>query len=236
LGTEAPHVSVVVKNLGDGRGVSIGSDRVYYAASLYKTWVMLELFHQREAGFIDFGEEFIVSDYYSELGLNPGELEVCSRTTIDHAMRRMMRISDNVAANMLLDRAGVTNTNNALRNLGLAVTGVSGGSLPTTAGGTAHLLEAIARGRAVSEGASLEMFALLASESIADRIPALLPPGTVVAHKTGNWETATHDAGIVISPGARYLFVALTDYGYRDDGATPIARLSRAVYDYYNPP
>jgi beta-lactamase class A len=107
--------------------------------------------------------------------------------------------------------------------------------VPTTAGGTAVLLEAIAQGKAVDPGASLEMGALLASESIADRIPALLPSGTVVAHKTGNWENATHDAGIVVSPGARYVIVVLTDYGYQDDGATPIARLSRAVYDYYNP-
>ena len=235
LGAEAQHFSLVVKNLAGSRGVSISADRVFYAASLYKVWVMLEAFHQRDAGLLDFSEEYIVSDYYSSLGLNPSELEACSRTTVDHAMRRMMRVSDNVAANMLLDRAGVANTNAALRGLGLEVTGVSGGSLPTTAGGTAQLLEAIAAGQAVSPGASLEMIALLASESITDRLPALLPPGTVVAHKTGNWENATHDAGIVVSPGASYLIAVLTDYGYQDDGATPIARLSRAVYEYYNP-
>ena len=53
--------------------------------------------------------------------------------------------------------------------------------------------------------------------------------------KTGNWEDATHDAGIVFSADATYIIVALTDFGYFDDGAMPIAELSLAVHDYYNP-
>ena len=78
------------------------------------------------------------------------------------------------------------------------------------------------------------MLALLASQAINDRLPALLPEGTQVAHKTANWSNATHDAGIVFSPGATYVIVVLTDFGFQDDGAKPVAQLSRAVYDYYN--
>jgi beta-lactamase class A len=80
------------------------------------------------------------------------------------------------------------------------------------------------------------MAGLLLSQTVNDRIPALLPAGTRVAHKTGNWSNATHDAGIVFSPAGSYVIVVLTDYGYNVDGASRIARLSRTVYDYYNPP
>jgi beta-lactamase class A len=106
--------------------------------------------------------------------------------------------------------------------------------MPTTAAETALLLEAIYEGAAVNDAASARMLELLKTESIDDRIPALLPPGTEVAHKTGNWEDATHDAGIVYAPQATYLIAVLTDYGYADGGAPPIAALSRAVYEYYN--
>lgn len=236
LGREAGHFAVVVKNLEDGSGVSIAADRGFYAASLFKVWVMLEAYHQRESGLLDFDERYVVSAYYEQFRLNPGELATCTEVSAEEALRAMMRVSDNVAANMLLERVGPSNMNAALRSLGLAVSGLApGGDLPTTAGGTALILEAIALGQLVSPGASDEMLALLSSESIADRLPALLPAGTLVAHKTGNWENATHDAGIVYSPRATYVIVVLTDYGFFDDGATLIAQLSRAVYDYYNP-
>ncbi len=235
IGNQSPHFAVVIKNLADDTGVSIDPGRVFYPASLYKTWVMLEAFHQREAGLLDFAERYVISSYYEQYRLNDGELEPCSEITAGQALQVMMSVSDNVAANLMYDRVGYTNVNQALRDLGLAYSGlVRGGDLLTTAGGTATLVEAIARARAVSSGASEEMIALLESDVINDRLPALLPPGTRVAHKTGNWDNATHDAGIVFSPGATYVIVVLTDYGYTVDGASRIARLSKAVYDHYN--
>jgi beta-lactamase class A len=215
--------------------VDLAADRAFYAASLFKTWVMLEAYHQREAGLLDFGERYVVSDYYEEFGLNPGELAACDQVAVGEALERMLRVSDNVAANLLLDRVGAGNVNAALRSLGLRASGLpADGSLPATAADMALLLEAIARRQAVSEAASDEMLALLASEAISDRLPALLPEDARVAHKTGSWQNATHDAGIVFSPRATYVIVLLTDFGFQEDGASPMARLSRAVYDYYN--
>ena len=234
IGQDGGHIAVVVKNLADGRGVSVDSDRVFGSASLYKTWVLLEVYHQREAGLLDFDERYIVSDYYEEeFGLNPGELATCDQVTIDHVLERMIRASDNVAAHLMLDRVGAGNVNTTLRSLGLDVSGYLRG-LPTTAAEMALLLEAIARRQVVSGAASDEMLGLLSTTYFADRLVALLPEGTRVAHKTANSSNATHDAGIVFSPGATYVIVVLTDFGFGGDGATPIARISRAVYDYYN--
>ena len=235
LGDEIGRFAVVVKNLADGSGVVLDPGREFYAASLYKTWVMLEAYHQQEAGLLDWDERYLVSGYYEEFKLNPGELEACEEVTIRQALERAIRRTDNVAAILLLDRVGAGNANQALRSLGLTNSGFNADeSLPTTAGDMALLLEAIVSRQAVSAEASEEMLALLTSESIINRLPALLPIGTQIAHKTGNWEDATHDAGIVFSPAATYIIVVLTDYGYYEDGATPIAELSLAVYDYYN--
>ena len=236
MGADAQHMAVVVKNLADGRGVAIAANRTYNAASLYKTWVLVETYHQREAGLLDFDETYIVSDYYEEeFGQNPGELATCDEVTIDHALEHMIRASDNVAAHLMLDRVGAANINTTLRILGLDVSGYLSG-LPTTAADMALVLEAIARRQVVSGAASDEMLDLLSTTYFADRLVALLPEGTRVAHKTGNSQNATHDAGIVYSPAATYVIVVMTDFGFGDDGATPIARLSRAVYDYYNGP
>jgi beta-lactamase class A len=235
LGADAGRFGIVIKNLADGRGVQMAQDRVFYAASLFKTWVMLETFHQREAGVLGFDERYTVTDHYAEYGLTAGALVACQKASVREMLQSMMRISDNVAANMLLDRVNAENVRRALRGMGLQVaTFAGGGSLPLNASDMALLLEATARRQAISPAASDEMLALLASEAINDRLPALLPAGTRVAHKTGNWESATHDAGIVFSPRVTYVIVMLSDLGFSDDGATPIARLSKAVYDYYN--
>jgi len=233
---EETHVAAVVKNLEDGRGFALEADRSFYAASLYKTWLLLETFHQYEAGLAGFGERYRVTDFYErEYGLNEGELAACDEVTLADAVGRMMRVSDNVAANLVLDRLGPGNVNVALRGLGLRGSRFgSDGSLPTTAQDMALLLEAVARGRALDEGASQAMVLYLGSEVVDNRLPALLPEGTRIAHKTGSWENATHDAGVVFSPDATYLIVVLTDYGFVTEGTELIARLSKAVYDYYN--
>jgi len=81
----------------------------------------------------------------------------------------------------------------------------------------------------VDEDTSQEMIDLLARQKINDRLPALLPPGTKVAHKTGNWDNATHDVGVVYAPHGAYVIAVLSD---KPDRAESIAELSRLVYEY----
>ncbi|MCH7838183.1 MAG: serine hydrolase [Chloroflexi bacterium] len=235
VGDDEAHIAVVVKNLADGRGAALAGERSFYSASLYKIWVLLETYRHREAGLLDFDERYIISDYYEdEFVLNEGELAACDEVTLGEVVDQMIRVSGNVAALFVLDRVGMDNVNETLRDLGLEVSRYRPDSLPTTAAEMALLMEMIARRQAVSETASDEMLALLSDTYFNDRLPALLPEGTRVAHKTGSWSNASHDAGIVYSPAATYVIVVLTDFGYSDEGTAAIARISRAVYDYYN--
>jgi beta-lactamase class A len=65
--------------------------------------------------------------------------------------------------------------------------------------------------------------------NINDRIPAGLPAGTVVAHKTGNVTGIYHDAGIVYS-ARPYVLVVLTR-GIKDTtvAAKLIADITRVI-------
>jgi len=146
----------------------------------------------------------------------------------------MMSVSDNVAAVMLQDRAGAGNINDAMAALGLTQTRLTeGGTLPATAADIALLVAAIARGEAVSTEASKEMADLMATETINDRIPAHLPARTLVAHKTGNWDLATHDAGIVYGVKGTYVMVLMSDAGYGGDAASVEADIAKIAFDYF---
>jgi beta-lactamase class A len=94
------------------------------------------------------------------------------------------------------------------------------------------LLAAIARRRAASPAACDSMLAILGRQRFAEGIPAGLPPGARVYHKTG-WvpQVVYHDAAYVELPGgARYVLVVATG-GIADDTAAYrlVADVSRLV-------
>jgi beta-lactamase class A len=96
----------------------------------------------------------------------------------------------------------------------------------------ALLLDGIAHGQAVDRESSEAMLRLLLSETIDNGLREGLPPGTLVAHKTGNWFNATHDAGIVFAPGITYMLVVLSDANH---DTRVIEAVSKAVYEFFVP-
>ncbi|MCK9542943.1 MAG: class A beta-lactamase-related serine hydrolase [Novosphingobium sp.] len=67
------------------------------------------------------------------------------------------------------------------------------------------------------------------------RIPALLPEGVVVAHKTGSLNNTSSDVGIIHMPDGRAIAVAIyvTGQGTRLNREARIASISRAIFDGY---
>jgi beta-lactamase class A len=96
------------------------------------------------------------------------------------------------------------------------------------------LLAAIEQDRAASPAACREMLAILGRQQFKEGIPAGLPPGTRVYHKTG-WigQVVYHDAAIVELPGGRrYVLVVLTGGIQKDEDAYKlVSDVSRLVYD-----
>ena len=81
----------------------------------------------------------------------------------------------------------------------------------TTARDLSTLLLAIADGRAAKPGTTRELLRILEAQEFNDGIPAGLPPGTRVAHKTGSITATWHDAALVYPPDGRpYALVVLT--------------------------
>ena len=245
LGDEVEAYGVVVRSPDDGGGAAINPDKVFYAASLFKVAVMYEVFHQRSLGLLSLDEELLVTPYYAGFDLGTLPVEVCQTLSIGEALGYMMSISDNTSAVLLQDRVGSANINRSLAALGLTTTRLLPDDLPTTAADMALLMEIIARpdgrpsgrGQAVDDAASQEMVNLLASEELDNGLRAGVPEGTLVAHKTGNWSNATHDAGIVYpptgrtgAPGATYVITVLSEKPYETELT---AKLSQVVYEYY---
>lgn len=70
-----------------------------------------------------------------------------------------------------------------------------------------------------------------------NRLKGLLPPGTVIGHKTGTVGSSTNDCGIITLPnGAGHLAVSVFVKGSNAPGRAReqvIAHIARAAYDYF---
>jgi beta-lactamase class A len=230
VGDATDEYAFVIKDLATGRGVVHNADRLFNAASTFKLWVMYEVFRQQSLGLFDWDDELVVTPYYDAFALSPRVTQLCQVLTVADALDAMLSVSDNAAAVLLQDLVGAPNINESIAALGVMQSGLFTDGLPITAEDLALLLEAIARGEAVSREASADMLGLMAREGIDNGLAGGVPAEAVVAHKTGNWADATHDAGIVYAPFGVYVFVALTDNGYE---TAVIRAVSEAAYEYF---
>ena len=110
-----------------------------------------------------------------------------------------------------------------------------------TPGGTVQLLARLFRGELLSAPSTARMIEMLkATTTFPTRLKGLLPPGTVVAHKTGSsgvddgMAAATNDSGVIFLPGGRRLAVSVYIKASTKSDAVRdsiIARISRAAFD-----
>ena len=157
----------------------------------------------------------------------------------------MITVSSNLATNILIDLVGAKNVTASMRSLEAndiqVLRGVedikafeSGMNNTTTAYDLMIIFEAIGEGKAVDERASNEMVKILADQKFREKIPALLPPGTKVAHKTGNITGVEHDSGIIFLPDDRTFVLVLMSKNLKDAAAAKksMARVSKKIYDF----
>jgi hypothetical protein len=230
LGDQAGSYAYYVKDLSTGRGAVHSGEQVFNAASLFKLFVMYEVFRQESLGLVDWNDELVVTPYYDSFALSPRVTSLCQVLTVGDAMEAMLSVSDNAAAVMLQDLVGSGSVNAAIEALGLQHSGLFEDGLPVTADDLGLLMEAIATGNAVSPAGSADMLRLLDHDVFDNGLVSGVPDGTIVSRKTGNWSDATNVAGVVYGPSGPYVFVALTTNGY-ETGV--IRALSSATYGYF---
>lgn len=231
---------VAVKKLDTGQFAAFNGDTQQVSASLYKLWVLDELFRQAQAGDLDLdGYNTVTADdaYYDEVNgdvhLNAGD-----SVTLRRAAYLMVTVSDNTSAHMLVRILGPDNINSFMQRNGLqsSLLDWSGvGDNLTTPLDMLRELELIATSRMVDAGASKQMVDLMLDQQINDLLPPGLPDGARIAHKTGALDGLLHDAAIVYGPHGPFIIVVmasnLTSYQTAWDN---MPLLVGRVYNYFN--
>jgi len=249
-------VAIAFKTLDGRRELLIDADKPFHAASTMKLPVMIELFRQARAGTLSLDDVIPIRNEFHSIvdgstftldASGDSDAEVYAAIGKTMSLRRlcdrMITVSSNFAANLLIERLGVGNIRRTVQLLGAdgmqVLRGVedqkafdSGMNNTTTARGLVVLLDRLGHGTAVDKAADDEMIQILERQTFNDRIPAGLPADVRVAHKTGDITRICHDAGIVYARSPYILVVLVRGVDDIKRSAALIAEISKAVYGY----
>jgi len=254
----AETVAVSYYDLATGAELLINPDTSFHAASTMKVPVMIELYRAFDAGRLRADQTIQLRNQFASIvdgspySLDAGDdsdslvyRRVGTPVSIGELIDRMITRSSNLATNSVIELVGAKNADATAHALGArnmrVLRGVedtkafqAGLNNTTTARDLAVLMEAIERNRAASPASCDAMRAILRRQEFNGEIPAGVPPGTPVAHKTGFITAVLHDAAVVYPNGRRpYVLVVLTR-GIPDQAVARrlIVDASRVVYEH----
>ncbi len=249
-------VGLAYIDLASGDTLFLNADTSFHAASTMKVPVMIELFRRANTGSFRMNQGLLLVNQFASLAdgspyaLDPGSdsdstlyHRIGDRVPVDTLLRLMITRSSNFATNTLITLVGADQVTRTMRALGAqriqVLRGVEDGKAfekglnnTTTARDLAIILRSIEEGKAAPPPATREMLKILLAQEFNEKIPAGLPSGIRVAHKTGEITAISHDAAIVYPVGRKpYVLVVLTR-GISDGAKSSklIADLSSIIY------
>ena len=247
---------VAFMDLQTGKQILINAHEPFHAASTMKTPVMVELYKQAAAGKFSMTDSVLLKNSFksivdgSAFELDPADdsetelyKHLGEKRTIAFLLDQMIVVSSNLATNMLIELVDAKNVTASMRGIGAkdiqVLRGVEdnkafekGLNNSTTAYDLMLIFEHIAKEQFVNKTASDEMIKVLLGQHFNEIIPAELPAGTKVAHKTGSITKVEHDSGIVyLADGRKYVLVLLSkQWDKQEDAVKLMARLSGIIY------
>jgi len=241
-------VGLYLRGLDSGETFSLRGDEVFPAASTIKLALLLELYRQADSGK---GPARLTDEYVlrpqdrvegsSILGhLTPG-------TRLNHRDLAlfMVAVSDNSAANILIDRLGMDRVNATLQSLGLKQTRLQRKMMDVAAAQAgrenlssprelAELLTIFQSGTLLQPASRADALRLLATPK-EGFLTRLLPEDLVVANKPGTLAGVRNDAGIVFLKGRSFVIAVMSSH-LRDErqAEAAIARLAHRAAAYFD--
>ena len=241
-------MGVAVQDLVTGQKYVLRGDDVFPQASSIKIAVLAELYRQAQQGKLKLTEVYtvrdtdLVSDSPIMNGLTPGvtQITLCDLATM------VVAVSDNSAANVLIDRVGIENVNSLLDSLGLAHTRLRRKMMDLKAASEGRenistptemmtLLENVYRGKVLNKPLTDDFFKLLSTKKMDSFISRDLPEDLKTANKSGLLEGVRNDSGIVFLENRPYILCVMTTYLRRErDGEEAISKISVDAYRMFD--
>jgi beta-lactamase class A len=217
-------VGIYVKNLKNGKTVSINADTVFPTASIVKVPIMVGVMDKINRGQLSYHQSLT----YRDSLLYPGEdilgsFRDSAKIELSKVMMLMLTTSDNTASlwlqllagtgtriNTLMDSLGLPNTRVNSKTPGREAARTRYGWGQTTPREICQLMELIVNGRVVNRESSDRMLRMMGRNYWDEEAQAAIPAGVFVASKSGAVNASRSEVLYVNGGGARYIFSIIT--------------------------
>jgi beta-lactamase class A len=230
---------IVILNLKTKEYYTQNEHRPFLSASLYKLWVMGEAHQQIKTGSLRETDKISadIDSLYQKFNLASPSAKASISTTITNAIEKMITISDNTTALLLSSKLKLSNIKTFLKDYNFTASklGTATTEPVTTPYDVAIFMQKLYAGELIDKPTSDKMLTILKRQRLKNKLPKYLPPGTLIAHKTGELDKYSHDAGIVYTDKGDYIIVVMSesDIASRKNAEERIASLSRDVHNYF---
>lgn len=226
-------------DLTTGQHFGINEHQMFTAASVNKVPIVAVLYYLENKGKLNFDEQITlqqsdIQDYgtgslrYAQLG---------TTYSLKTLAKLSLQQSDNTAAHILGERIGMDVIQKTINDWGLTQTDMANNQ--TSPQDMYLLFQKIYTNQITTPGKTDELLHFMTNTDIEDRLPAELPEGTDVFHKTGDAIGSLNDVGIIKRNNHVFFLGVLTsDIG--SDEATAkktiadIAKNAVAFYDAHD--
>lgn len=240
-------MGVAIVDLSNGRNYSLHADQVFPQASSIKICILVELYRQAQQGKLKLTDMYtvnaadLVQDSDIMGGLTPGVTKI----TLRDLATMMVAVSDNSAANVLIDKVGMENVNAFLGSFGLRSTRLRRKMMDLKAAGEgrenvstpnemAKLLQALYERKILNEEMTTDFFKVLATHKDS-WIPRDLPDDLKIANKPGALEGVRNDSGIIFVEKRPYILSVMTTYLHRErEGEEAISKISLQAWRMFD--
>ncbi|HEY0143642.1 MAG TPA: serine hydrolase [Thermoanaerobaculia bacterium] len=250
----AQTIAISYRDLTTGSELHRNERVVFHAASTMKVPVMLGIFEAVSRGELRLDQPVRVhNEFTSILDGSKYSLEaredsdkslyerIGAEVPLEELVRRMIVRSSNLATNVVIEFVGAKRVMALMREIGATdiqvLRGVeddkayhAGMNNTTTSRDLMQILRILGERKALSPEASAAMIDILLAQEFNDGIPAGLPPGTRVAHKTGSITAIAHDAALILGDRPYVLVVLTRGFAKSEEAERVMAEISRVVF------
>lgn len=229
---------VVVRNLSYPESYYYNEYEEFQPASLYKLWVMAAVYQKIQNGELDKDQTLSqnVQNLNSAFHIDPSLAEQTEGNVsfaVSDALESMIEYSNNYAALLLSYKVRNSYIEQFLKDNEFNDSDL-GEPPKTTAYDIAQFFQKLYDGVLANKENTVEMMDILEKQTVNHKIPKYLPKNTVIAHKTGELNGFSHDAGIVWTDKGNYIIVILTESEDPESTEDNIAKISETVFRHFN--